>query len=203
MSAKVNETISLFISKLSEAIDYKYLKSSRSLKKTIGQMVFEVLFFSSKWNDDYNIGINADFRVSYKKIGAPSTINGIVACKSFQSEKDYWYDISSEDKFDEILNYFEMELQRTAVDLSDRFNKDFKDACRYLLEEKFYECNVFLDFLIDVLGEEEVMYRVKDFIEQLSESDRQQIVEYKKGARDKAWMLNRSNMKFIADNGYI
>ena len=203
MSAKVNETISLFISKLSEATGYKYLKSSRSLKKTIGQMVFEVLFFSSKWNDDNNIEINADFRVSYKKIGAPSTINGIVACKSFRSEKDYWYDISSEDKFDEILDYFKMELQRTAVDLSDRFDKDFKDACRYLLEEKFYEYDVFFDFLIDVLGEEEVMYQVNDFIEQLSESDRQQIVEYKKGARDKAWMLNRSNMQFIADNGYI
>ena len=48
MSEKVNETISLFISKLSEATGYKYLKSNRSLKKTIGQMVFEVLFFSSK-----------------------------------------------------------------------------------------------------------------------------------------------------------
>ena len=48
MSGKANETISLFISKLSEATGYKYLKSNRSLKKTIGQMVFEVLFFSSK-----------------------------------------------------------------------------------------------------------------------------------------------------------
>ena len=66
MSEKVNDTIALFISKLSETTGYKYLKSRRSLKKTIGQIVFEVLFFSSKWNDDNNIEINADFRVSYK-----------------------------------------------------------------------------------------------------------------------------------------
>lgn len=45
MSEKVNDTIALFISKLSETTGYKYLKSRRSLKKTIGQIVFEVFFF--------------------------------------------------------------------------------------------------------------------------------------------------------------
>lgn len=203
MSEKVNDTISLFISKLSEATGYKYLKSSRSLKKSIGQIVFEVLFFSSKWNDDNSIEINADFRVSYKKYGAASTIHSIVASKSFQHNKEYWYDISNENKFEEILKYFEKELQTTAVDLSDRFDKDFKAACQYLLEEKFNEYNVFLDFLIDVLGEEKVMYRVNEFIEQLTESDKQQIADYKNGAKNKAWMLNRSNMRFVADNGYL
>ncbi len=203
MSEKVNETISLFISKLSETTGYKYLKSSRSLKKTIGQMVFEVIFFSSKWNDDNNIEINADFRVSYKKFGALSTIHSIVASKSFQNDKEYWYDISSKDKFEETLKFFEMELQTTAVDLSDRFNKDFKDGCQYLLEEKFNEYNVFFDFLIDVLGEERVMYRVNEFVEQLNESDMQQIADYKEGVKNKTWMLNRSNMRFVVENGYI
>ena len=97
MSEKANETISLFISKLSETTGYKYLKSSKSLKKTVGQIVFEVIFFSSKWNDDNNIEINADFRVSYKKYGATSSIHSIVASKGFQSGKEYWYDISSKD----------------------------------------------------------------------------------------------------------
>lgn len=203
MSGKVNETVSLFISTLSETTGYKYLKSSRSLKKTVGQIVFEVLFFTSKWNDDDSIGINADFRVSYKEYGPASTIHSIVASKSFQPDKDYWFDISSEDRFDKTLEYFETELQTTAVDLSNRFEKDFNDACRYLLEEKFYEYHVFLDFLTDVLGEEKVMNRVNEFVEQLSGSDRQQIADYKNGARNKAWMLNRSNMRFVADNGYI
>ena len=138
---KANETISLFISKLSETTGYKYLKSSRSLKKTVGQIVFEVLFFSSKWNDDNIIEINADFRVSYIKFGAASTIHGIVASKSFRPEQGYWFDISSEDK--------------------------------------------------------------NEILEQLSESDKQQIDDYKNGNKNKAWMLNRSNMRFVVDNGYI
>ena len=58
MGEKVNDTIALFISKLSETTGYKYLKSRSSLKKTTGQIVFEVLFFSSKWNDDNNIKTN-------------------------------------------------------------------------------------------------------------------------------------------------
>ena len=62
---------------------------------------------------------------------------------------------------------------------------------------------MFFDFLIDVLGEESVMYRVNEFIEQLSDSDKQQIADYKKGVRNKSWMLNRSNMRFVVDNGYI
>lgn len=41
MSEKVNDTIALFISKLSETTGYKYLKSRSSLKKTTGQIVFE------------------------------------------------------------------------------------------------------------------------------------------------------------------
>lgn len=89
------------------------------------------------------------------------------------------------------------------MDLADRFDKDFNDACRYLLEEKFNEYKVFFDFLIDVLGEEKVLYRVTEFTERLSESDRQQIADYKKGIKNKAWMLNRSNLRFVADNGYI
>ena len=62
---------------------------------------------------------------------------------------------------------------------------------------------MFFDFLVDVLGEEKVMYRINEFMEQLSEFDKQQIADYKKGAKDKTWMLNRSNMCYVADNGYL
>ena len=30
-----------------------------------------------------------------------------------------------------------------------------------------------------------------------------QIAEYKKGVRNKIWMLNRNNIKYIVDNGII
>ena len=74
---------------------------------------------------------------------------------------------------------------------------------RETMREKVNEYNVFFDFLIDVLGEERVMYRVNEFVEQLNESDMQQIADYKEGVKNKTWMLNRSNMRFVVENGYI
>ena len=52
MSEKVNDTIALFISKLSETTGYKYLKSRRSLKKTIGQ----IDMYPESWTHIYELG---------------------------------------------------------------------------------------------------------------------------------------------------
>lgn len=41
----VDETISLFITRLSESTGFKYLKSRRALKNTVGPIVLEILFF--------------------------------------------------------------------------------------------------------------------------------------------------------------
>lgn len=54
---------------LSITTGFKYLKSG-ILKKTIKDVVFEILFFSSKWNvSGQSIEINAEFRLVYKEYG--------------------------------------------------------------------------------------------------------------------------------------
>ena len=161
----VDETISLFITKLSESTGFKYLKSRRALKKVVGSIVFEVLFFSSKWNEaGKSIEINADFRVSYKKYGAASTIHSIIA---------------------------------------ERFAKDIDGACQYLLDEVFDDYNVALDFLDEMLGTDRIMYRIKEISDSLSDTEYQQIKDYRNGARNVPWMLNRCNLHYIVDKGYI
>ena len=40
-------------------------------------------------------------------------------------------------------------------------------------------------------------------IKSLSEEEKQQIKDYRNGARTKQWMLNPSNLKFIVDNDYV
>ena len=65
----VEEAISRLIYELSIITDFKYLKSG-VLKKTIKDVVFEINFFSSKWNvSGQSIEINADLRLIYKKYG--------------------------------------------------------------------------------------------------------------------------------------
>lgn len=198
----VDETISLFITRLSERTGFKYLKSRRALKNTVGPIVLEILFFSSKWNGEGSVEINADLRISYKKYGAASTAQSTVAGVSFRPDNGYWYDISDSDKFENVLKQFEKDLKDTAVDIFIRFETDYESACQYLLDEKFYEYKVELDFLEEVLGDEKIKYRVNEIVEALTDSERQQIEEYKKGAKNKMWMLNRCNLRFIVEKGY-
>jgi len=165
--------------------------------------VFEVLFFSSKWNCEGSVEINADLRISYKKYGAASTAQSTIAGISFRPDNGYWYDISDDNKFESVLMQFEKELLNTAVDLSKRFEINFESACQYLLDEKFYEYKVQLDFLEDVLGREIIKNRADEIVVALTESEHQQIQEYKNGAKNKQWMLNRCNLRFIVDKGFV
>ena len=141
-------------------------------------------------------------RISYKKYGAASTAQSTVAGVSFRPDNGYWYDISDSDKFENVLKQFEKDLKDTAVDIFIRFETDYESACQYLLDEKFYEYKVELDFLEEVLGDEIIKYRVNEIVEALTDSERQQIEEYKKGAKNKMWMLNRCNLRFIVEKGY-
>ena len=141
-------------------------------------------------------------RISYKKYGAASTAQSTVAGVSFRPDNGYWYDISDSDKFENVLKQFEKDLKDTAVDIFIRFETDYESACQYLLDEKFYEYKVELDFLEEVLGDEKIKYRVNEIVEALTDSERQQIEEYKKGAKNKMWVLNRCNLRFIVEKGY-
>ena len=65
----VEEAKTRLIYELSIITGFKYLKSG-VLKKTIKDIVFEINFFSSKWNvSEQSIEINADLRLVYKKYG--------------------------------------------------------------------------------------------------------------------------------------
>lgn len=62
----VEETKTRLICELSTVTGFKYLKSG-ILKKTVKDIVFEINFFSSKWNaSGQSIEVNADLRIIYK-----------------------------------------------------------------------------------------------------------------------------------------
>ena len=63
----VEEAKARLIGELATITGFKCLKSG-ILKKTIKDIVFEINFFSSKWNaSGQSIEVNADLRVVYKK----------------------------------------------------------------------------------------------------------------------------------------
>lgn len=192
------------VSELALVTGFKYLKSG-ILKKSIKDIVFEIYFFSSKWNvSGQRIEINAELRLTYKKYGKlPSSINNVVAFMEYHPMEGHWYDISTESKLFETKNILEQRFRESAMDLADRFEKDYNAAIQYLFFEGFEKYNVYLDFIADNLGKAVVKEKAQQIYEELSDEVKEQVVQYQNGARNKGWMLNRCNLKYIVDNNML
>ena len=195
----VEEAKSRLIYELSIITGFKYLKSG-VLKKTIKDVVFEINFFSSKWNvSGQSIEINADLRLIYKKYGK-LPVDNVIASMSYNPTDGYWYDISTESKLHETSNILEQRFRETAMDLANRFETDYDAAIQYLFLEGFEKYNVHLDFVADNLGQEIIKDKAQQIYSELSDEEKEQVIQYQNGARNKFWMLNRCNLKYIVDN---
>ena len=200
-------TQKLFLS-LSEATGWKYLKSQRCLKKTVKDLVFEIDFFSSKWNLSHqSVEVNAEFRLWCKNYGK-LPVNNVIASISYHPELchsngGYWYDISTEEKLHSAFEDLNRRIQNTAVSLCTQFENDYLAATESLFRKHFDEYNVHLDFIADKLGISVIREKAQEIYDSISDEMRRQALEYKNGARNKAWMINRGNLKYVIDNDLI
>lgn len=202
-------TQTLFVS-LSEATGWKYLRSQRCLKRTVKDLVFEIDFFSSKWNLSHqHVEVNAEFRLWCKSYGKLSVnVNNIIATISYHPELyhsngGYWYDISTEEKLHSTFDDLNNRIQNTAVSLCTQFENDYLAATESLFREHLDEYNVHLDFIADQLGITMIQEKAQEIYDSLSDEMRRQASEYKNGARNKAWMINRNNLKYVIDQDLI
>ena len=180
----VAEAKTRLIQELSEITGFKYLKSG-VLKKTVKDIVFEINFFSSKWNESgQSIEINAELRLIYKTYGK-LPVDNVVASMS---------------RLLETRNILEKRFQETAMDLVHRFENNYHSAVQYLFFEGFEKYDVHLDFIAEHLGQEAIKDKAHQIYVGLSDEVKEQIVQYQNGARNKTWMLNRCNLKYIVDN---
>lgn len=195
----VEEAKTRLIYELSIITGFKYLKRG-VLKKTIKDIVFEIIFFSSKWNvSGQSIEINADLRLVYKKYGK-LPVDNVIAFMSYRPTDGYWYDISTESKLHETRNILEQRFRETAMDLANRFEENYDAAIQYLFLEGFEKYNVHLDFVADNLGQAIIKDKAQKMYDGLSNEEKEQVIQYQNGARNKLWMLNRCNLKYIVDN---
>jgi len=184
---------------LSIITGFKYLKSG-ILKKTINDIVFEIIFFSSKWNaSGQSVEINAELRLIYKKYGK-LPVDNVVASMSYTPLDGYWYDISTERKLVETRDILEQQFRESVMDLVKRFEDDYESAIQYLFVEGFEKYNVYLDFIADNLGQSVIKEKAQQIYDGLTNEVKEQVVQYQNGAGNKNWMINRCNLKYIIDN---
>ena len=55
-------------------------------------------------------------------------------------------------------------------------------------------------FVADNLGKEIIKDKAQQMYDALSDEEKEQVVQYQNGVRNKSWMLNRCNLKYIVDN---
>lgn len=204
----VEEATQRLFTGLSETTGWKYLKSQRCLKKTVKDLVFQINFFSSKWNLSHqSVEVNAEFKLWCKNYGK-LPVNNVIAFMSYRPDLHdpnggYWYDISTEQKLLAVFEDLNSTIQNTAVSLYSKFENDYLAATEYLFREHFDEYSVHLDFIADKLGISVIQEKAQEIYDSLSDEMRRQVLEYKNGARNTAWMINRCNLKYIVDNDLI
>ncbi|MCR5618124.1 MAG: hypothetical protein K6F83_07550 [Clostridiales bacterium] len=115
----------------------------------------------------------------------------------------YWYDISTEEKFESVYADLRQRIFGTAASLYQAFEKDPAEATRRMFEEHFDEYNVRMDYVADMLGVDSIRAKASEIYQNLSEEMKKQVADYKQGVRNKTWMNNRCNLKYIIDNNII
>lgn len=199
----IEDAETILLSSIANELGFQYYKSKKRLKKTVKDLVFVLDFYSCKWNKaGYKVEVNAGFHIYNKKYGK-IPIDSVIASKMYKPKDKEWYDITTEEKLEkviiELIDIFKVEIQSLYL----RFERNYIEAVEYLFEEKFDEFNVYLDFVADTLGKDAILHKVKQISSNFTDDIKAQIYEYRKGIRNKKWMLNRSNIKYIVDNNLI
>ena len=202
----VQDATNKVFTELEEFTGWKLLKSQRRLKKKIGSLELYIDFFTSKWNTSYRyVGLNAEFSMAYKKLGKLPFKHIVAYCAYHPLTGDdlYWYDISTTDKLEAVIDELKQRIQNTALTLEKQIENDLENAVQSMLDDHFEEYRVRLEFAADILGTDAIKPQVQTVIESLTDVQRQQVLDYKNGARTIPWMNNPNNLKYIVDNNWI
>lgn len=199
----IEEAETTLLSSIANELGFQYYKSKKSLKKSFKNLSFVLDFYSCKWNRAGDkVEVNAGFHIYNKKYGK-MPIDSVIASKMYKPKDKEWYDITSKEKLEKVIvelsDVFKVEIQSLYL----RFERNYIEAVEYLFEKKFDEFNVYLDFIADTLGKDAILHKAKQISSNFSDDIKYQIYEYRKGVRNKKWMLNRSNIKYIVDNNLI
>ncbi len=118
---------------LSEYTGWKFLKSQYCLRKKIGNIVFDISFYNSKYNaSGERIEANCEFEFWNRSFDKTCNVNSKIGFIFFQPDDEYWYDISTETKLNAAIEDIKKKIDVYASPLVKRFEEDYWGAMAYL-----------------------------------------------------------------------
>ncbi len=185
------EYIDAFIAEVNEEIQWNYLKSSKTLKKKIGDVVFEIDFYSSKYNGmDAQIELRSECRVWCNY--------GMIAILPFLENWDYWWDITNSSKRQQVKKSLLAEIEKKVLSVVSVMQEDFvKGVMAIVTRNSFDRFSSSLQFIDEYVGREQAIELAKSYVDKFSSVDWMRAKSYLNGTDD---LCNEHNLKYLIDN---
>lgn len=136
----VLEAKQILYDSLTKYTGWQFLKGQQCLRKKIEDMVFEIQFYSSKYNSsNVSVEINCEFLFWNRKYDNMCNINSKIGFIFFTPEKEYWYDISTETKINLTIKALKDKIDKYVKPLTNEFEKDYDKAIQYLSNKNIQE----------------------------------------------------------------
>lgn len=136
----VSEAQQKLYSSLTEYTGWKFLKSQRCLRKNINNIVFDIAFYSSKYNHSgEHIDINCEFQFWNKEFDKNCNSNSKIGFIFFKPKNNYWYDISTETSLKCVIDELKCNIDKYAITLTNKFEENYNNAISYLLNDDIQE----------------------------------------------------------------
>lgn len=202
MITSVKESIDLFINDINNEINWKYLKSSRKLKKQINDIVFEINFYSSKYNgNDAHIEIRSECRVWYRKYDKSLTVKSAIATIAFLTDKKYWWDITRERNRKSTLQSLIQEINAKVISCTSEMETDFNSGLLNLIySHGFSIYSNSIQLIDELLGREEALKAAGEYSKSFTSADQRLIKSFSNEETD---LVNEKNLRYMLDNHLI
>ncbi|MFV0394084.1 MAG: hypothetical protein ACK5LC_06775 [Coprobacillaceae bacterium] len=205
----IDEAYELFYKQLIDTYNdkgWKYFKSQRCLKKTIKDLVFQINFYTSKWNSSFeNIEIQSECQIWSKSFDKKLNVHSQVGYYKFKPNNgNDWYSILHKEEIEKVIDELVNNMNNTIIKLTNMFETDFIETIKTIASDEQYDIYHFtIKFIDTYVGRNYINRLTKKCINSLNEDIRKDIERYKNGAKDTYWMINPTDLKYLIDNNIV
>lgn len=197
----VKEYINSFIQEVNEELQWNYSKSARTLKKRIKDIVFQVNFYSSKYNSSSSVELKCECQVwcrAYnKKLWADSGIGHF----DFLREHTYWWDVTEAVAREEVKAQLLQEIKVKLLPIVTLMEEDFVKGVKALLEVlPIGTWDNSIRLADEYVGREIAVSMAEQLVKDLSDGMKARLRNYLEGTER---LVNEYNLRYILDKGLI
>ena len=201
MISSAKEYIDLFICEINDEIQWKYVKSCSELKKQIGDIVFHINFYSSKYNNlNTQIEIRSDCSVCCRAYDKIPGVDPYILGYPLLEDHEYWWDITNDNR-EKIKSEIVSEIKTKIIPLAEALEADFSSGLQALASsgeyQRYWNSLMFFD---EYLGRDEAIEIAQTYVAQFTDADRHLTRQYLKGENA---LINEHNLKYLIDNNLV